>query len=83
MSDDSHIRIAIVRSRDGHATVCGPNDFKGTLYNDAMDAALSWHIEAGHIVAATHWALVMLPAIGAEDLVAFTQPSAPTLTQEG
>lgn len=56
-------RIAVVQSLDGHLTCVGPNDFKKPEHNDAMDAALSWHLEAGHLPAATYWASVELPPI--------------------
>lgn len=54
------IRIAIVRSLDGHTTVCGPHDGE---VEDKMDQAMSWHLEAGHLPAQLLWAVVDLPAI--------------------
>lgn len=56
------LRIAVVRSRDGYTTVCGPNDFSKD-YDDPMNAALGWHLEAGHIPADVFWATINLPPI--------------------
>jgi hypothetical protein len=56
------IRIAIVQDRDGHLTTAGPNDAVDG-YKDAMDAAMSWHLEAGHLPAAIYWAEVDLPPV--------------------
>lgn len=56
-------RIAIVQSLDGYLTVVGPDDFKEAEHADAMSAALSWHLEAGHLPAASYWTDVELPAL--------------------
>lgn len=55
------IRIAIVQSRDGNVTCVGPDDFQKAEFNDAMDAAISYSLEAGHLVATRHWATVEIP----------------------
>ncbi len=57
------IRIAIVRSLDEHVTICGPGDFDERDHESEMDAALSWHLEAGHLPAATYWATIELPPL--------------------
>lgn len=57
------MKIAIVQALDGHLTCVGPDDFKETDHRDAMSAALSWHLEAGHLPAATYWAEVDLPPL--------------------
>lgn len=57
------IRIAVVQSLDGILTCCGPNEFKSGGHDDAMGAAISWHIEAGHLPAATYWVEAELPPI--------------------
>ena len=56
------IKIAIVQDRDGHLTIAGPDDAVDG-YKDAMDAAMSWHLEAGRLPAAIYWADVKLPPI--------------------
>jgi hypothetical protein len=56
------LRIAVVRSLDGHTTICGPNDHSDG-YSSPMDAALSWHIEAGHMPAECLWAEIDLPPV--------------------
>lgn len=57
------VKIAVVQSRCGHLSCVGPNDFKADEYNDAMDAAISYHLEAGYLPAAIYWAEVELPPI--------------------
>jgi len=57
------LRIAVVRSLDGYATCCGPNDTGNGDYADAMEAAICFHIEAGHIPADKCWAVVDLPEV--------------------
>lgn len=57
------VRFAIVRSRDGYLTVCGPNDFRPQDYPSMMDAALSFSLEAGHIPVAAYWANIELPPL--------------------
>lgn len=57
------IKIAIVQALGGHLTCCGPNDFREKEHEDAMSAAISWHLEAGHLPAATYWADVELPPV--------------------
>jgi hypothetical protein len=57
------IKIAIVQASCGHLTCVGPNDFKPGEFNGAMDAAISWHIEAGYMPAATYWAAVEMPVL--------------------
>jgi hypothetical protein len=57
------VRIAVVQSLDGNLTCCGPNDFKGGDYNDQMNAAIGWSIEAGYLPAAHYWVTVELPPI--------------------
>ena len=56
------MRIAVVRSLDGHTTLCGPDDHSAD-YDNPMSAALSWHIEAGHLPAECLWIEVELPPI--------------------
>lgn len=56
----SSIRIAVVQDRDGHLTLAGPNDAVDG-YKDAMDAAMSWHLEAGHLPAAIYWVEADIP----------------------
>lgn len=56
-------RIAVVRAMDGHATVCGPNDYREPDHAGAMDAALCWHLEAGHLPAECLWIEAELPPI--------------------
>lgn len=56
-------RIAIVQSLDGYLTVVGPDDFQDKDHADAMSAALSWHMEAGHLPAASYWVDVELPTL--------------------
>ena len=57
------VRIAIVRSMDGTITCAGPGDYREQDYPSAMDAALSYHLEAGHIPAASYWITVELPPL--------------------
>lgn len=57
------MKIAIVQAMCGHLTCVGPNDFKTAEFNDAMDAAISWHLEAGYQPAACYWAEVNLPPV--------------------
>lgn len=59
------IKIAVVQSLDGHVTVCGPDDSPDD-YPSPMGAAISWHIEAGHLPAGFYWAAVMLPDLNEE-----------------
>jgi hypothetical protein len=59
------VKIAVVQASDGHLTCVGPNDFKPTEYDNSMDAAIGWHIEAGYMPAATYWVMVDLPALPA------------------
>lgn len=54
-------RIAVVQAGDGHLTVCGPHDFKASEFNDAMDAAVSWHLEAGWLPIACYWVDANIP----------------------
>ncbi len=54
------MRIAIVQSMGGKTTVCGPDDFQDHFSN-AMDAAISWHIEGGNLPAGFYWAEIELP----------------------
>lgn len=55
MKELIRVEIAVVISDDGHITVCGPHDFNKTDYDDAMNAAIGWHMEAGHLVADRYW----------------------------
>jgi len=61
----SGVRIAVVQATCGHLTCVGPNDYKTADYNNAMDAAIGWHIEAGYMPAATYWVSADLPAVPA------------------
>lgn len=56
------MKIALVQAMCGHVTCVGPNDFMKSEYDDAMSAAIGWHIEAGYMPAATYWVEVELPA---------------------
>jgi hypothetical protein len=57
------MKIAVVRGLDGHTTCVGPDDYKPDEHESAMDAALGWHLEAGHLPAVCHWVEVDLPPI--------------------
>lgn len=59
------MKIALVRSLDGHTTLCGPDAYADYSddYEGPMDAALSWHLEAGHLPAECLWIEVELPPI--------------------
>lgn len=56
------VRIAIVQAMCGHLTCVGPNDFKAREYSSAMNAAISFHIEAGYMPAAQYWIKATIPA---------------------
>lgn len=56
------MKIAVVRSLDGHTTLCGPDDHSDD-HAGPMDAALCWHIESGHLPAECLWVEVELPPI--------------------
>jgi len=56
------VRIAVTQSSCGHLTFVGPDDFKTSDFNDAMDAAMSWAIEAGYIPTSRYWITVEIPA---------------------
>jgi hypothetical protein len=56
------IKIAVVQDRDGYLTCCGPDDM-GKEHKDSMDAAMSWHLEAGHLPAALYWVEIELPPV--------------------
>jgi hypothetical protein len=72
------IRIAVVQSACGHVTCAGPNDFRAQDgYKDAMDAAISYHIEAGWSPAACHWVEAPIPAIPPIPVVPATVESVP------
>ncbi len=55
------LRIAIIQAMDGHTTICGPNDYEDGGHHNAWSAAMSWHLEAGHLPAATYWVEIELP----------------------
>lgn len=57
------MKIAIVQAMCGHLTCVGPNDFKASEHSTAMDAAISWHLEAGYLPVACYWAEVELPPV--------------------
>lgn len=57
------MRIAVVRARCGYTTCVGPNDYKQGDYSDAMDAAISYGLEAGYLPAHCLWVDVDLPAM--------------------
>jgi len=59
----TEVRIAVVQALDGHLTCVGPQDFKADDHDDAMSAAIGWHLEAGHLPAATCWVVADLPPI--------------------
>lgn len=59
----SEVRVAVVQALDGHLTCVGPDDFKPDEHKDAMSAALCWHLEAGHLAAATYWVTAALPPV--------------------
>lgn len=56
------IKLAVVRSMDDALTCVGPDDFKDD-FADAMTAAMSWHLEAGHLPVARYWVWVELPPL--------------------
>ncbi len=56
------MRIALVRSLDGYTTVCGPDDH-GADHPSPMNAAITWHLESGHIPSECLWVEVELPPI--------------------
>lgn len=60
-SPATEVRIAVVQSPDGHLTCCGPGDNIDSL-KDEMDAAMSWHLEAGHLPVARYWVIAEIPA---------------------
>lgn len=53
------VRMAVVQDLQGHVTTAGPDDHDG--YDNAMEAAICWHIEAGRVPATKHWIEVELP----------------------
>ena len=55
------IKIAVTQSSCGHLTCVGPDDFKSSEFNDAMDAAMSWSIEAGYIPSSRYWLAAEIP----------------------
>lgn len=57
------MKVAIVQAMCGHVTCVGPNDFKAAEHNDAMDAATSFHLEAGYLPVACYWIEADLPPI--------------------
>jgi len=57
------IRFAVVQALDGHLTCVGPDDFDAKDHTDAMSAAIGWHLEAGHLPAATYWITAELPPV--------------------
>lgn len=63
MPDETPVRIAVVQAPDGHLTCAGPNDFDEGDHSDAMDAALCFHLEAGHLPVACYWITADIPAI--------------------
>jgi len=75
------IRIAVAQARDGHTACVGPDDFKSDDFNDAMDAAISWLIEAGWMPAAHYWIEVALPS--PVDRVPTLQPSSISHHEQG
>jgi len=57
----SDFKIAVVQAMNGHLTCVGPNDYKESEFSSAMDAAISWHIEAGWLPAACYWIHAKVP----------------------
>jgi hypothetical protein len=57
------LRLAIVQSMDGQVTCCGPDEFREQDHSCQMDAALSYHLEAGRLPAAAYWVNVELPPL--------------------
>lgn len=55
------IKIAVTQSSCGHLTCVGPNDFKESDFNNAMDAAFSWSIEAGYMPTSRYWVEAAIP----------------------
>lgn len=55
------IRIAVAQASCGHLTIVGPDDFKTSEFNGAMDAAMSWSIEAGYIPTSRYWLTANIP----------------------
>lgn len=54
------IRIAVAQSENGTLRTCGPDDHNAD-HADAMDAAMTWLIEAGEITAARYWIEAEIP----------------------
>lgn len=74
---EREIRIAVVQASDGHVTCIGPNDFPTKDFTDAMEAAISFHIEAGWMPVSRHWVSVALPIPSDEVPVLIGNPSPP------
>jgi hypothetical protein len=73
-----NLRIAIVQSPEGHVTCAGPNDYrKEDGYRDAMDAAISFHLEAGWAPAACYWVDTTIPSVPAIPVLTATAESVP------
>lgn len=71
------IKIAVVSS-ENNVTVCGPNDFNEKDYQNAMEAAICWHLESGEgFPTGCYWAEVDVPEFKGYPVVEGTVEEAP------